>query len=424
MKGTFPKEFLWGASSSAHQVEGDNFRNNWWHWEHSGGTTPSNKACNHYNLFAEDFKLAKDLSHNAHRLGIEWSRLEKEEGSWDEAEWDHYKEVLDELIRLKIEPVVTLNHFTVPQWLAEKGSWLSSDAPHLFSRFALKAMRELGTRVNYWITINEPSILAVLSYFWGQWTPCHKDFGEATLVLKNMLKGHALSYQKMHEHAVVHTGFNAPKIGIAKGVTTFHPCSNKSLLDRASSYFRSKFHNFDFIDSCIKGRILLPGEQSETLAVKKSLDFIGLNYYFRQFIKASKPFIKNPLGDVCSLEHHPESGATTDMGWEIYPEGLYEIVKSFSRYRLPLIITENGIATKKDTVRKLYIKNHLTQLLRAMDEGAPVTGYLHWSLLDNFEWDDAFTKRFGLVEVDYKTQKRTVRNSAKYYKSVIESGKP
>lgn len=424
MKDKFPDGFLWGASTSAHQVEGNNFHNNWWQWETSGGTAPSGKACDHYNRFREDFQIAKELGHNAHRLGIEWSRLEKEEGVWDPLEWDHYKKVLDELEKLKIEPVVTLSHFTVPQWLADKGGWLSSDSPELFSRFALKAIRELGDKVTYWITINEPNIHAILSYYWGQWTPCHRSFPEAMAVLKNMLKGHALSYQKMHEHAVVHPDVKSPLIGIAKGVTAFHPCNKRSLPDRLSTYLRSKFHNFNFLESCMSGKILLPGARSETLSVKKSLDFIGLNYYFRQFIHANKPFIKNPVGEVCDIKHHPEAGSITDMGWEIYPEGLYELARSFSRFRLPIIIAENGIATKKDTVRELYIRNHLTQLLKAINKGAPVEGYLHWSLLDNFEWDAAYTKKFGLVDVDLKTQKRTVRDSARYYARVIKTGKP
>ena len=423
-KGMFPEGFLWGASTSSHQVEGDNFYNNWWQWEHSGGTSPSGKACDHYNLFTEDFKIAKELGHNAHRLGIEWSRVEKEEGTWDQSEWDHYKKVLDELLRLKIEPVVTLNHFTVPQWLDAKGSWLSDESPQLFSRFALKAIREFEGRVKYWITINEPNILAVLSYFLGQWTPCHKDFQEAVKVLKNMLKGHAQSYQKMHEHQIVHSKGNDIKVGIAKAVTAFHPCSGHSLLDRMVTCLRSRFHNYNFIDSAIKGRVILPGAHPEALPVKGALDFIGLNYYFRQFIHFEKHFLKNPFGEVCSFDHHPESGEITDMGWEVYPRGLYELVKKFSRYKLPIMITENGIAAKNDPARRRYIKNHLSELLRAINQGAPVIGYLHWSLLDNFEWDSGYTKKFGLVDVDFSSQKRTIRDSARYYSKVIERRKP
>jgi beta-glucosidase/6-phospho-beta-glucosidase/beta-galactosidase len=168
----------------------------------------------------------------------------------------------------------------------------------------------------------------------------------------------------------------------------------------------------------------VPGLRPEKLAEKNTLDFIGLNYYYRQFIHYYRPFKENPFGMECSLTHHKNAGDITDMGWEIYPEGLYEVVKSFTRYRLPIFITENGLATTDDAKRQRYIKDHLWQLLRAMNDGAPVMGYLHWSLLDNFEWADGYGKRFGLISVDYKTQKRTITDSARYLKSVIKTGKP
>jgi len=423
MSGKFPENFLWGASTSSHQVEGDNFFNDWWEWEKNGHTEPSGRACDHYRRFREDFRAAKELGHNTHRLGIEWSRLEKDEGVWDRAGWDHYRSVIDELNKLGIEPVVTLNHFTVPLWFARKGGWLNERSARFFTRFAVKAIKELGDRTQYWITINEPHVLAFLAYFHGQWPPCRKSFDEELIVLKNMLKGHVNAYGRMHEYANSATGIRTPKIGIAKAVTAFHPCSPYSVLDRLSACYRNRFHNHSFIISAIKGRILIPGLRRDKLPVKNAVDFIGLNYYFRQFIRHKKAFTKGPLGDVCSLEHHDTAGGITDMGWDIYPKGLYEVLTSFSRYRLPVIITENGLATNDDSLRRRYIKDHLFQLLRAINNGVPVIGYLHWSLLDNFEWAEGYTKRFGLIHVDYKTQKRTVRDSARYYASVIRGAK-
>lgn len=415
----FPKGFLWGASTSAYQVEGGNTYCDWYEWEAAGNSQMCGKACDHYRLYPEDFAIAGDLGHNAHRLGLEWSRLEKAEGVWDNAEWDHYKKVLDKLIELGIEPFLTLHHFTVPYWLSKKGSWLNDDSPAHFARFAEKAASELGTRVKYWITINEPNILATLAYFWGQWPPCHEDFNETLTVLRNMLKGHALSYTEIKEKSP--HGKNT-SVGIAKAVTAFHPCSKRSITDRLSTYIRSKFHNYSFISSLIDGRIELPGGGGK-LPRPRTLDFIGLNYYFRQFIRHQKPLYKNPFGEVCSTEHHPGAGEITDMGWEVYPEGLYEVAKSFSKYRLPMFITENGIATRDDAMRVSYIRKHLRALLKAINEGAPVKGYLHWSLLDNFEWDSGYSKKFGLVEVDFATQKRTIRDSARYYSRIIRSGK-
>ncbi|MFH1305239.1 MAG: glycoside hydrolase family 1 protein [Candidatus Omnitrophota bacterium] len=420
---SFPPGFLWGAATSPHQVEGDNRFNDWWAWETADRTAPSGKACDHYHRFREDFGLAKQLGHNAHRMGIEWSRLEKIEGAWDDNEWDHYRTVINELIRLGIEPIVTLNHFTVPAWFARKGGWLNDTSAELFARFASKAVSELGRNTRYWITINEPHILAILGYFHEQWPPGGKNFKEALIVIKNMLKGHVEAYCRMNEAAARTPGAKRPKIGIAKAVTAFHPCVRYSPLDLLSTHWRDKFHNHGFFNSALKGRICLPGLRKEKLPVKNALDFIGLNYYFRQFIRHEKNFIKNPFGNVCSLSHHPASGKITDMGWEIYPEGLYESVKIHARYRLPIIITENGIATKDDPLRQKFLRDHLSQLLRTIGEGAPVKGYIHWALLDNFEWGEGYTKRFGLIAVDFHTQKRTVRNSAKYYASVIRTGR-
>ena len=412
---------MWGASTSAYQVEGNNTNSDWWEWEQAGGTEPSGKACDHYNRYPEDFRLAKELGHNAHRLGVEWSRLEKEKGRWDWKELDHYRSVINALADLGIEPIVTLNHFTLPRWLAREGGWLNSNTPEYFAQLAVYVMEELGDKVRYWITINEPNILAILAYFQGIWTPCHKDFDEAVLVLKNMLKGHALAYKQMNELAANMPRIKKPAIGIAKAVTAFHPCSPSSPLDRLATYYRSLFHNYAFINSLIKGRTFLPGTPAKKLPAKKTLDFIGLNYYFRQFIHYEKPLTKHPLGEVCSLEHHKDTGKTTDMGWEIYPRGIYEVAKSFSRYKLPIMITENGLATTDEALRQSYIMTHLNWLLKAIDGGAPVVGYLHWSLLDNFEWDKGYTKRFGLVHVDYKTQQRTIKDSARYYASIIKN---
>jgi beta-glucosidase len=419
MKDRFPDDFLWGAATSSHQVEGDNFHNDWWEWEQAGHTEPSGKACDHYHRFKDDFALAKEISHNVHRMGLEWSRLEKEDGIWDRNEWDHYKAVLDELIRLGIKPIVTLHHFTLPLWLSRKGGWTNENCASYFSRFALKAIHELGDRAEYWITINEPNILAVLGYYQGIWPPCKKDIGQMLLAIKNMLKAHSEAYGSMHEHAT----HQATKIGAAKAVTAFHPVNRISPVDRFYAHLRSRFHNHAFIRSLIKGRISIPGLKPEKLPLKDTVDFIGLNYYFRQFIHGKRPVNKFPFGEVYPPELHKKCGEITDMGWEVYPEGLYEVVKSFINYKKPIMITENGLATTDDSMRHRYIKNHLKQLLKAINEGAPVTGYIHWSLMDNFEWADGYGKRFGLIGVDYSTQERSVRDSARYLASIIKTGK-
>jgi len=264
--------------------------------------------------------------------------------------------------------------------------------------------------------------LAILDYFYGKWPPCHKNFDEALIALSLMLKSHAAAYVSMHETSAKSPLLQTPQIGLAKAVTAFHP-NTKSIRDRLAAARRNHFHNHSFIKSAIKGKVLIPGLHKENLITSNACDFIGLNYYFRQFISYDKT---DPLkfGKVSSPKGHPGAGLTTDMGWEIYPEGLYETVRAFKKYNKPIMIAENGIATRDDKDRRSFIKNHLIQLLRAIKEGAPVFGYLHWSLMDNFEWAEGFTKRFGLIHVDFDTLKRTVKESAWYYAEVIRSGRP
>ncbi|MBD3425867.1 MAG: family 1 glycosylhydrolase [Candidatus Omnitrophica bacterium] len=422
MKADFPEDFLWGAATSAHQVEGNNFFNDWWRWEQEGHTSASGKACDHYHLFKKDFHLARELGHNAHRLGIEWSRLEKEEGTWDYKEWEHYKTALDELISHGIEPIVTLHHFTLPLWLSDKGGWRSDESVDRFSRFALKAIEQLGSRTRYWITINEPNILAVLGYFWGKWPPCKKDLPQMLLVLRNMLKAHSQAYRIMHLHSKEHPGIKPPSIGIAKAVTAFHPAHPFSPLDRLYAWSRNRFHNHSFIKSAIRGKVLIPGLARERLPWRDSVDFIGLNYYFRQFIRANRTANSFPFGEVQPPGEREDTGPVTDMGWEVYPEGLYETVRDMSRYAKPIMITENGVATADDELRCRFIKEHLEQLSNAVAEGYLVIGYIHWSLLDNFEWAEGFSKRFGLVRVDFSNMEREIKPSGRYLAGIIATG--
>ncbi|MDD5487491.1 MAG: glycoside hydrolase family 1 protein [Candidatus Omnitrophica bacterium] len=425
MKKDFPDNFFWGASTSSYQVEGNNTNTDWWEWEKAGYTEPSAAACDHYNRFREDFALAKALGHNAHRLGIEWARLEPEEGFWDEKEWLHYEQVLSLLKELGIEPFVTLQHFTLPFWLSKKGGWTNDDSTRYFVRFAERCITRLGRHVKYWITINEPHMAAFIPHFYGKWPPMIKDQGTALHTLLNMLKAHTGAYAAMHAvHAAArdHDGISHPYIGLAKAVAAFHPCSAISIPDRMAAATRSDFHNHAFIRSALKGVVEIPGLPKEKLPLCNAMDFIGLNYYYRQFISSGKPCQEEPLGGQCAHASHPGEGQRTDMGWEIYPKGIYEVCMTFRKYKKPVLITENGIATGNDKTRTAYINSHLFWLSKALKDKLDLRGYLHWSLLDNFEWSEGYSKRFGLVEVDFSTQERRVRMSAKHLSRIISSG--
>ena len=419
----FPKNFLWGAATSSHQVEGDNTNNDWWEWEQRGKVKePSGKACDHWRRFREDFKLAKSLHHNTHRFSLEWSRIEPQEGCFSQEAISHYKEVFESLKDNGLEPMVTLNHYTLPLWFAKQGGWLSGRSPEFFVRFVKKAVESFGKSVRYWMTFNEPVAYVFKSYLVGDWPPGERSYKKASRVLAHLLRAHVWAYDTIRETAGS-MGSRDARVGIAKHVLVFTPCSDRSWRDKMSVRLRNLVFNHLFVQALIRGRVFYPGLFHIRLPKSKTLDFIGLNYYTRDFVHNEGFGIPNIFGDICTLKHHRNAGKRNFLNWEIYPEGLYRLTKEFSRYRVPLLISENGICADQDEERLPFIKAHLAQLAKAMQEGAPVIGYIYWSLLDNFEWSEGFAPRFGLVGVDYKTQERRVRPSALEFADMCESGK-
>ena len=362
---------MWGAATSAHQVEGGN-HNDWTEWEKTTGHEESGRACDHYNRFRDDFDIAKFLGHNAHRFSIEWSRIEPEEGRWDEKEIAHYQEVINALRERGIEPFVTLWHWTLPVWVAEQGGWENKKTIDDFARYVDKIVRSLKSVV-YWITLNEPEIYTTNSYLRGKWPPQKKSFFKFLKVYNNLAEAH-IKCSKL--------GFQ--QIGIAKNNSYF-----EGWLVPVLNYFWNNW----FLNK-----------------IKNHQNFIGLNYYFHNRIKGFKL-------------NQNENKETSDMGWEIYPEGIYYVLKNLKKYQKPVYITENGVVDVQDIHREKFIKEHLRYAHKAIQEGVDVRGYFYWSLLDNFEWDKGFWPRFGLVEVDYKTMERKIRKSAlEYAKIARENG--
>ncbi|MBI3008190.1 MAG: glycoside hydrolase family 1 protein [Candidatus Omnitrophica bacterium] len=418
----FPKDFLWGAATSSHQVEGGNINNDWWQWEQNGNFKErSGEACDHWNRFREDFALAKSLHHNVHRFSLEWSRIEPQEGRFSEESLLHYREVIESLKSNGIEPVITLHHFTLPLWLARKGGWLFNETPFLFARYVRKIVETVGEGICYWITLNEPVAYVFKSHLMGEWPPFEKSYEKALQALSHLLKGHVLAYNAIKE---VNQELNRPsaQVGIAKHVLIFTPCSERSWKDRLSVRIRNLMFNHIFIKALIRGQIFYPGLFHIRLPKARTLDFIGLNYYTRDFVHNEGFRIPKIFGDICTLKHHREIGKRNFLSWEIYPQGLYQLVKEFSQYGLPLLVTENGVCIDHDEERYEFIISHLIQLAKAMKDGAKVFGYLYWSLLDNYEWGDGYAPRFGLIEVDYTIQSRKVRESARKFAEICKSG--
>lgn len=381
----FPKNFVFGAATSAYQVEGGIENADW------SKFFPADLACDHYHLFKEDIDILEKLNLNAFRFSLEWSRIEPEEGKFVQKEIDHYREVLLYLKKKRIKTFATLFHFTLPLWLAKKGGWENKKTIFYFSRFGEKIFQELGELVDFWITINEPLIYAGNSFFRGVWPPQKKSLISALRVVRNLISAHRKIYQ------VFHSLDKEVQLGIAKNNIYLKPFKEK-IPDKISAKIYWYFWNNYFLNQ-----------------IKKYQDFIGLNYYFAKQVHFEKNkwefFPINPK----------EKRKFSDLGWEIYPPGIYYVLKDLIKYKKPIYITENGLADKKDILRKEFIQNHLFWIKKAIDEGVDVRGYLYWSLLDNLEWDAGFEPRFGLVEVDYKTLKRKIRNSAFYFAEIAKN---
>jgi len=401
----FPDNFLWGAATSGHQVEGNNLNSDWWEWEQSGhGKEPSGEACQHYQLYKEDFDLAKSLSHNAHRFSIEWSRIQPGKNEWDPDALKHYIGVVDYLRSLDIEPIVTLHHFTNPSWWLRSGGWVNRKNEDLFLRYVEKVVTALSDKVKFWVTINEPMVYVYHSYIKGYWPPQEKSFVRGKLALDNMAASHIKAHRLIHSiYGRKKSG--PPYVGIAHNMIDFIPClenfRNNFVVNLRHWLFNLRFLN--------------------VLHKRNALDYIGLNYYTRHLIDGNGWSLNGLINALCQNDH--DNLQKNSLGWEIYPEGLYNILMGLKRYKLPVYIMENGICTSDDSVRWDFIRDHLKAVSGAINKGVEVKGYIYWSFLDNFEWDKGFQPRFGLVDVDYNTFKRTVRESAKKFAKVCQTNR-
>ncbi len=411
---TFPEGFYWGCATSSHQVEGNNRNNQWWVWEQEGGNivdgTTSGIACDHYNRFEEDFAMAQELGQNAHRLSIEWSRIEPQEGRWDENEVAHYRQVMESLHRHGLTPFVTLHHFTNPIWFEEQGGWTSPRSPDLIARYAGYMAKQLGDAVPFWMTINEPSVVPAACYLAGVHPPAKRDMALAMAAARHILIAHGKMYGAIRENAP-----HSPQIGPVLNMTDVQPAS-ESKEDQQAAQLMDSYWNGMWLEGIEKGIVAPPaGGGEEVPGLKGTWDFIGLNYYSRTVVKAGRP----PMG----LERlDPPAGAErSTMGWQVYPEGFHRVQMRLKPYGKPVYITENGIGTDDDEQRQSYIVRHLQQTHRSMSEGLDVRAYLHWSLQDNFEWAEGFRQKFGLVAMEEGTLKRLPRPSAYMFRDMARA---
>ncbi|NOT33363.1 MAG: glycoside hydrolase family 1 protein [Candidatus Eisenbacteria bacterium] len=399
---SFPDGFLWGAATSAHQVEGGNQLNDWWRFEQLAdvvrGGDRSGEACRHWERFDEDFALAAGDHHTAHRLSLEWSRLEPEPGRFDAAAIAHYHAVFASLRRHHLTPIVTLHHFTNPLWVADRGGWENRVTLDDFDRFVQFCAREFGAEVDWWCTVNEPEVYAFRSYSEGVWPPGRRDDGAALEVIANLLEAHGRAYHILHAEDRIDADGDgrAVRVGFAKHYPILEPLRPWFPLDVLRAWFENRVFNDAVLEAPRSGRIRLsiPGARSvsrQVPALAGALDWLGLNYYTRWKV--------NSLGPVA---HVAAPGATVnDLGWEHHPAGIEQVLRRIAIDRTPILITEHGVADAEDRLRPRAIVETLRYVHRAIEAGVPVVGYLHWSLLDNFEWADGYFGRFGLYGVGF-----------------------
>ncbi|MFN2197785.1 MAG: glycoside hydrolase family 1 protein [Anaerolineales bacterium] len=410
----FPRGFLWGSATAAHQVEGNNTNNNWYAWEQQPGRIlngdKSGLACDWWGgRWREDFDRAAETGQNAHRLSVEWSRIQPAPDRWDESALDHYRQMLQGLRERGLTPMVTLHHFTDPLWLVERGGWEHAGAAELFAAYTEKVVEALREYVRLWVPINEPNVYIFSGYISGDFPPGRHNPDLAGRVLANMMRGHAAAYQTIHRLQP------DAMVGAAINFRDFVPARDWSPLDRWSAGQLWENFNEAFLDALAYGkyRLFLRGRRLQE--AKGTQDFVGVNYYTRDTVAFS---LANP-GEMFSRRFFRPEAELSDTGMLANePDGFFNVLKRVQRYRLPIYITENGLEDADDHLRPRYLVEHIHQLWRAVNFNWQIRGYFHWSLVDNFEWERGWTQRFGLWGLDVNTQARRRRLSVDLYQAI------
>jgi beta-glucosidase len=403
----FPQEFIFGTATAAHQIEGDNVHNDWWYYEQLGKLPyKSGKACNHWELYREDIDLMSSLGYGAYRFSIEWSRIYPKEGKKDEDAIARYNEILKLLIDRGIIPMVTLHHFTLPLWFLKKGGFEKEENLRYWEDYVSTVGDEIkGVRLV--ASFNEPMVYVFSGYIVGEFPPFKKSARAASKVEANILRAHAMAYEILKEKF---------QVGIVKNIPVFLSKSQEDSDLKAASKADRMF-NFNFLDAIWSGK--LKALFGNYRIPEGDVDFLGVNYYTAYEVWHTP----NPLKYFLDFNLANIGKRKTDMGWSVYPEGIYKAIEKMYRYEKPIYITENGIATMDDEWRVEFIISHLQYVHRAIENGHNVKGYFYWSFMDNFEWNKGFAPRFGLVEVDYNTFERRPRKSAYIYGEISRERK-
>jgi len=437
----FPADFLWGSATSAYQIEGSPLADGagpsiWQRFAHTPGRIANGDtgdvACDHYRRYAADVAVMHALGMQAYRFSIAWSRIfPAGKGSVNPAGLDHYDRLVDALLARGIAPLVTLYHWDLPAALDDLGGWLNRDIAGWFADYATAVYRRLDDRVAHWATLNEPWVVADGGYLHGALAPGHRNRFEAPIATHNLMRAHGAAvqaYRASGRHAV----------GLVVNLEPQAPATSDPA-DVAAARRVDAYMNRQYLDPALLGEY--PAELAEIFGeawpawperdfdqIRQPLDFLGINYYTRS-VRRHDPSVW-PL--AAAVVHQPRS-TYTETAWEVRPEAFTEILLWVRRRygQIPIYVTENGAAfydpptaehgRVRDPLRVAYLRSHLRAVHAALAAGVDLRGYMVWSLLDNLEWSLGFSKRFGIVHVDFATQLRTPKDSARYYARVIAS---
>lgn len=413
----FPAEFEFGTATASCQIEGGDRNNTWYRWAEAGKIKDGSHcivADDHWNRVEEDIRLMQQLHTSVYRMSLEWSRIQPEPNRFDEQALRHYRWEVELLRKAGIRPLVTLHHFSNPLWFEDAGGWEQEHSPELFCAYCTRVVEALGDLVNEWVTINEPNVYLMFGYVFGQWPPGKTSLGAYFRCARNMIDAHIRAYRLIHRQED-RAGEPSTLVGIAHHLRCFDPATD-SPMDRWLAGVYDRLSQEIFVRGTVEGRLVPPVGVGHPFGKGTFADFFGVNYYTRDRVR----FVLNPgafFGELLTTPDEPQN----DLGWELYPEGLYRVCKRYyQRYRIPIFITENGTCDAHDMFRTRYIYDHLAQVHRLLDEEIVVSRYYHWTLMDNFEWLEGLSARFGLIHVDFQTQKRTIRDSGRFYAEVCE----
>lgn len=419
MVARFPEGFLWGAATSSHQVEGGNDNCDWWDWEQRAGSihdgTRSGDAAGWWSGRAEeDLGRAAALGHSAHRLSVEWSRIEPTPGRYDDAALARYAAILDVARTHGLRTMVTLHHFTLPRWAARGGSWLDPALPERFGALATRCAEAWGDRVDLWATLNEPNVQGLMGYGAGWWPPGHTRLDLALRAMTNLLRAHAAAYQALHRAR------SSASVGIVLNLPCIDPDRPAHPLDRAVAHAQDWAFSGVWLWALRHGRLAPPlaARPRRVPGLAGSFDWLGVNYYGRMAVRF------DPLAPRRAFGRHVQEPSVrrglADWG-QIHPSGLARELRRAAALGAPVYVTENGICDPDDRLRPRYLVDHVRAVRQVLAEGVDVRGYFHWSLVDNFEWAEGWSAPFGLYVLDRRTQARTPRRSAAVYAAICKS---